>query len=139
MTCILASPDRLSIRVAKLSTCLIVWRENLRPRAGSRGVPAPHSGYEGLDDHEFFGHRLPFMTSAAARRGDEAFPRSRWLRALMMWQQAGPHRWPNPRSAHRRPDGDAPWLGTFPEVFRDTARPAIAAASSDVTMKRGLY
>jgi hypothetical protein len=36
------------------------------------------------------------------------------------------------------PIGDAPWLGTFSEVFRDTARPAIAAAS-DVTMKRGLY
>ena len=39
--------------------------------------------------------------------------------------------------------GDAPWLGsgygTFPAVFRKTARPAIAAASSDVTMKRGLY
>ena len=39
--------------------------------------------------------------------------------------------------------GDASWLGTgcgtFPEVFRKTARPAIAAASSDVTMKRGLY
>jgi hypothetical protein len=39
--------------------------------------------------------------------------------------------------------GDAPWLGTgygaFPEVFRNTARPAIAAAGSDVTMKRALY
>ena len=39
--------------------------------------------------------------------------------------------------------GDAPWLGTgystFPKVFRNTARPAIAAAGSDVTMKRGLY
>jgi len=39
--------------------------------------------------------------------------------------------------------GDAPWLGTgystFPKVIRKTARPAIAAASSDVTMKRGLY
>jgi hypothetical protein len=37
--------------------------------------------------------------------------------------------------------GDAPWLGTgydtFPEVVRNTARPAIAAAGSDVTMKRG--
>ena len=28
---ILGSPDRLSIRLAKLSTCLIVSRENLRP------------------------------------------------------------------------------------------------------------
>jgi hypothetical protein len=37
---------------------------------------------------------------------------------------------PSPRSAT---------LGTFPEVFRDTARPAIAQARSDVTMKRGLY
>ena len=39
--------------------------------------------------------------------------------------------------------GDAPWLGTryrtLPEVFRNTARPAIAAAGSDVTMKCGLY
>ena len=38
--------------------------------------------------------------------------------------------------------GDASWLGTgygtFPEVFRKTARPAIAVASSDVTMKRDL-
>jgi hypothetical protein len=29
--------------------------------------------------------------------------------------------------------------GTFPEVFRNRARPAIAAAGSDATMKRGLY
>ena len=36
------------------------------------------------------------------------------------------------------PIGDAPWLGTFPEVFRDTARPAIADAGSDVT-STGLY
>ena len=36
------------------------------------------------------------------------------------------------------PIGDAPWLGTFPEVFRDTARPAIADAGSDVT-RTGLY
>jgi hypothetical protein len=39
--------------------------------------------------------------------------------------------------------GEAPWLGlgygTFPEVFRNRARPAIAAAGSDATMKRGLY
>jgi hypothetical protein len=40
-------------------------------------------------------------------------------------------------------NGDAPCLGTgygtFPEVFRNTARPAIADAGSDVTMKRGPY
>ena len=39
--------------------------------------------------------------------------------------------------------GDAPWLGTgyktLPEVFRNRARPAIATAGSDATMKRGLY
>ena len=34
------------------------------------------------------------------------------------------------------PIGDAPWLGTFPEVFRDTARPAIADVGSDVTSTR---
>ena len=37
--------------------------------------------------------------------------------------------------------GHAPWFGTgydtYPEVFRDTARPPISAAGSDVTMKRG--
>jgi hypothetical protein len=66
-----------------------------------------------------------------------------WRRALMTATA-----WP--RLAGRTRDhrtvaaiGDGPWLGTgygtFPEVFRKTARPAIAAASSDVTMKRGLY
>jgi hypothetical protein len=34
------------------------------------------------------------------------------------------------------PIGDAPWLGTFPEVFRDTVRPAIAAAGSDTDEAR---
>jgi hypothetical protein len=39
--------------------------------------------------------------------------------------------------------GNASWhgtgYGTFPEVFRNTARSAIAAAGGDVTIKRGLY
>jgi hypothetical protein len=39
------------------------------------------------------------------------------------------------------PIGDPPWLGTgygtLPEVFRNTAPSTIAAAGSDVTMKRG--
>jgi hypothetical protein len=36
------------------------------------------------------------------------------------------------------PIGDA-WLGIFPEVFRDTARPAIADAGSDVTSAQSRY
>jgi hypothetical protein len=65
-----------------------------------------------------------------------------WLRALMM--ATG---WPAFLAQLRDQRivaaiGDASWLGTgygtFPEVFRKTARP-ITAASSDVTMKRGLY
>jgi hypothetical protein len=65
-----------------------------------------------------------------------------WLRALMM--ATG---WPCLASPSFRDQrivaaiGDAPWLGTgygtFPEVFRNSARSAIAAAGSDVTMKRG--
>jgi hypothetical protein len=35
------------------------------------------------------------------------------------------------------PISDAPWLATFPEAFRDTARPAIVAAGRDVTTKQG--
>jgi hypothetical protein len=48
---------------------------------------------------------------------------------------------PASRSAHRRRDRRRAvarhGYGTFPEVFRNTARSAIAAAGSNVTMKRG--
>jgi hypothetical protein len=56
-----------------------------------------------------------------------------------MMQQAGRIAGPTRDQRIVAPIGAAPWLGTFPEVLRDTARPAIAAAGSDVTMKCGLY